>query len=180
MPLVATLVLNFSLGVLVSLAAAQELRASPRPVHRLRAFRALALHQGLIAMPVALYLFLRHGDWMVSYVLDSARVPSVLVAAVVLFHGGIALAGLTVGAYLLRDHRVRAVYVTVAIGIVLVVLTAVLFRERLSVMGTYVQFRGGFSLQPLWRSRGFTGMVALGGIWTLAAVHLLWSLHRKT
>jgi hypothetical protein len=178
-PLFATLVLNFSLGALASLAAARELRASPRPVQQLQAFRSLALHEVLVALPIAAWLLIRLGDWMVSYTVDGARLPSLLIALLVLLHGALALGGFALGARLLRDHRGRAVSMLALGGGVAILLAAALLRERVGVLGTYVQFRGGFGLQRLWRTAAFPALLGMGVAWLLAAVHLLWSLTRR-
>jgi hypothetical protein len=178
-PLLATVVLNFALGALAALAAAGELRASPRPLHRLRAFRALAVHEVLVAMPVAGYLLVRLADWMVSYLVDGARLPSALVAALVLVHGTAGLGGFATGARLLRDHRARAVAALAAGSAALVLVAWLMARDRIGVLGSYVQFRGGFGLQPLWRTGAFGVILALAATWTAAGAHLLWSLARR-
>src|SRR5262245_41801079 len=100
MPLLATLTLNFALGVTTALAAARELRASPRAVYHARAFRAVALHEVLVAMPIAAFVLARLGDWTLSYTLDGARLPSALVLGLIVLHGALALAGFALGAKL--------------------------------------------------------------------------------
>jgi hypothetical protein len=178
-PLLAAFALNFALGLLAARAAARELRASPRAVLHARAFRAVAVHEALVAVPVLAFLLLRAGDWSLSYLFDAARVPSVVVAALLLCHGGLALGGFALGARWLRDHRARwAALAAVACGAV-VVLGFAAFRERLGVAGTYLQYRGGFGLRPLAHSWILPAALGLVLVWAAAGAHLLWSLARR-
>jgi hypothetical protein len=179
MPLLVTLAVNFALGALAALAAARELRASPRAIHHARAFRALAVHQGLVAMPVVTYLLVRAPDWMVSYVVDGARLPSALVLALVVLHGGLAVGGFAIGARLLRDHRARSIGVVSGAVVGVAVLGMLVAHRRVGVAATFVQFGTGFGLQPFWGSNVFALVVALTTVWLAGAGHLLWSLRRR-
>ena len=49
----ALLLVNVAAGFALSLAAARELRASPRAVFALQSFAALCLHEALVAVPAA-------------------------------------------------------------------------------------------------------------------------------
>lgn len=179
MPLLATLALNFGLGALTALAAARELRASPRPSHHTRAFRALAAHEILVAMPIAGFLLARFTDWMVSYFVDGARLPSALLLVAVLGHGALAFVGFALGAHLLREHRPRVAALVAAAPALFALLAALIVRHRVGVVASYTQFRGGFGLTPLWQTATFGAALGLGAVWTAGAVHLLWSVRHK-
>src|SRR5579864_4171636 len=98
MPLLATLAFHFILGAVAALAAARELRASPRAVRQTRAFRAVVSQQALVSVPIVTFALVRYADWMTSYLADPARVPSVLTAALVLAAGALAVGGFALGA----------------------------------------------------------------------------------
>jgi hypothetical protein len=178
-PLFATLAFNFVVGSLAALAAARELRASPRSVHQARAFRALAAHEVLVGIPIAAFVLVRFTDWALSYLVDGARVPSAVVLAIVVLHGAVALVGFATAARLLRDHRPQWVR-AIAIGAVaLVVLSGMVLHRRLGTVGSYAQYHGGFGLRP-WRETPVLGAtIALVTVWAVAAAHLLWSLARR-
>lgn len=179
MPLFATLALNFIVGALASLAAARELRASPRAVHHTRGFQALTAHALLIATPIATLMLVRGSDWMVSYALDGSRIPSALTVALVAMHGGLALGGYALGARLIRDHRGQWVRTVVIVAVAAVILAAFIARDRLGVVGTTAQYRGGFGLRSFWGSRVAGISAGLAAAWIAAAGHLLWSLARR-
>jgi hypothetical protein len=179
MPLLATLVLNLSIGTLASLLDASELRRSPRPAHQTHGFRAVALHEVLVAMPVAAYPLVRLTDWSLSYVVDGERVPSLVLATLIALHAVAALAGFALGAHWLREHRPRAVMALTGSCGFAVLAGAVACRERLGVMGSFVQYHNGFGTRGL-VSAGVVGTLVLLAIaWAGAAAHLCWSLARR-
>lgn len=176
MPLIGLLLGNTALGLLAALAAARELRASPRAAVWSRGFGALALHQVLVAMPVAGYLLFRFTDWMVSYLVDGARMPSALLALAVLAHAGLGLGGYAVGAHWLRAHHGRRAAITAgALGAVAFV-GAVMLRHRMEVVGSTLQYRGGFGLMPFGASRALGAVALLGAVNLAAAGQLFASL----
>jgi hypothetical protein len=179
MPLLAALAANLALGALAALAAARELRASPRPAHRSRAFRAVALHELLVAMPVAAYVLGRLTDWALGYTTDGARIPSVILAIVVVLHGALGLAGFAAGSHWLREHRPRAVFGLVIACVGVTAAGAILGHERLAVVGTWTQFRSGYGMRSLAESGVAATLSALATAWTGAGAHLCWSLARR-
>lgn len=176
MPLIAAMLLNAAFGLLASWAASRELRASPRSVGRLRGFSALAAHELIVVAPALLYLLLRHGDWMLSYALDAARVPSAFGVLLAVVHALVALGAFSVGAHWIRTQRPRAAAVAALACVGLAAAGAVLLRERVLWVGTHVQFRAGFGMRPLFSSRLAAVIGLVGFVWTAAAAHLIRSL----
>lgn len=176
MPLIAAMLLSAAFGLLASWAASRELRASPRSVGRLRSFTALAAHELAVAAPALLYLLLRHGDWMLSYGIDAARVPSAVSALLALGQAGVALSAFSVGAHWIRTQRVATVAAVGGLCVGVALLGLLLARDRAAMVGTHVQFRAGFGMRPLLSSR-LVGVVGLlGTVWLAAAGHLIQSL----
>ncbi len=179
MPLIALIALNFALGVGAVLASARELRASPRAAHETLSFRAVVLHDVLLPIPIATYLLARAADWTLSYTVDSARVPSLVLAMLVAAQGLAALAGFALGARLLRDHRPGVLPVFIALAGFVLIVGLVVARHRLGVLGTFAQYHGRFGLRTL-ATGGLVGpLLAMMLAWTGAAAHLLYSLARR-
>lgn len=153
MPLFAATLTHTALGLLAAWLASPELRGSPRAVWALRGFVALAAWAALVVTPWVFFLLARYTDWMLSYVADGTRVPSALSLVAALGNGAAALAGFALGARMVRDHQPRRpLYVAgalVAVG----ALGCLILRERVWMVGTAVQFRGGFGLRALGASR---------------------------
>jgi hypothetical protein len=178
-PLVACVLVNFAIGIAAALAAARELRASPRAAHQTLAFRAIVLYDALIAIPIATWLIARFTDWTLSYTFDSAHVPSLALAICVLLHGLAAVAGFGLGARLLRDHRPHLLPLLLAACAFAFVVGLVVARHRLGVVGTFAQYRGRFGLRGV-GSAGLVGpffAIAIG--WLAGGAHMLWSLARR-
>ena len=179
MPLLALVALNFALGVGAALASARELRASPRAAHETLSFRAVLLHDFLIAVPIATYLVARVTDWTLSYTVDSARVPSLVLAAFVAADALAAVAGFAIGARLLRDHRPQALPLLAGLAGAVVLVGLVVARHRLGVIGTFAQYRGGFGLRGLGNGGLVGPLVAMAVVWSAGAAHLLHALSRR-
>src|SRR4051794_14967253 len=116
---------------------------------------------------------------MFSYVVDGNHVPSALTLSLIAVHGALALAGFALGAGLIRDHRGSWVRTVAIVAGAVVLLAALIARDRLGVIGTTAQFRGGFGLRPFWGSRIAGISLGLLVTWLAAAGHLLWSLARR-
>lgn len=179
MPLLAILLLNVAAGLVASLLAVPELRASPRALGSLRCFAALCAHEAAVTLPLVTYVALRHPDWMVSYAVAGAQIPS----AVSLGFGALAalgaVGGFAAGAYWCRTHRARLPGMAAgACAFVALVGLAVMHR-RVGVVGSAVQFRGGFGLRPLMASRVPGTLLAAGVAYALAYAHLGWSLRAR-
>lgn len=180
MPALVLLLLEAALGLATASLAAAELRASTRPLAATRALRALALHAACLVFPAALFLLLRYADWMVSYLLDGAAVPSALALLVALLVASAPLGGFTLGARWVRDHDVRRpLFLAGAMVLGGLGLCAV-FRGRVGHVGTAVQFRGGFGLSTITASSLFAVLLTIAAAQAAAFVALARGLSAKT
>lgn len=178
MPFLAMLLVNAAAGFAVALAASRELRASPRSAPALASFAGLAAYELLVAAPAALYLLLRHTDWMLSYAVHGARIPSALMLVASVAYGACALATFFAGARWMRDHRPRWSMLAAG-GLAAIALVGLaVMRERSGVVGTTAQYRGGFGLVGFWASRASTAVVIVAMVQAAALAHLAWSLQR--
>lgn len=179
MPLLAWMCWSVALGLLAAALGARELRSSPRGVTQLRGFVALATHEAAVAVPVAFWVLARHTDWALSYVADGARVPSAALLVAALACGALGLAGFALGAWWIRAHQPRRPG-ALAIGLAAAGLVGcVVLHHRVGLVGSTVQYRGGFGLAPLAGSR-VLGTVVVAGLGYLAAyVHLAWTLRTR-
>lgn len=179
MPLLAWMCWCVALGLLAAVLGARELRASPRGVTQLRGFVALATHEAVVAVPVTFWVLARHTDWALSYLADGAKVPSAALLVAALGCGALALGGFALGSWWIRAHQPRrpGAVATALAGIGL--LGCLALHERVGVVGTTVQFRGGFGLGSLAGSRvlGTLGVAALG--YLAAYAHLGWTLRTR-
>ena len=179
MPLLAWMCWSVALGLLATVLGARELRASPRGVTQMRGFVALATHEAAVAVPVGFWVLARHTDWALSYAVDGAKVPSAALLLAALAGGGLALGGFALGAWWIRAHQPRrpgAVALALAAA---GLLGCLVLHHRVGLVGSTVQYRGGFGLAPLAGSR-VLGTVAVAAVGYLAAyVHLAWTLRTR-
>ncbi len=152
MPLLLSWMLNAAVALAWVEVAAPELRASPRDASGLRSFRALALHQAMVASPALLYLLVRYPDWSFGYLVDGQRVPSAVGLCLAALQCALGVGTFSVGARWLRGHHPRRVRGALGILAVTAFVGVVALRERVLQVGTTVQFRGGFGLRPLFES----------------------------
>ena len=92
---------------------------------------------------------------------------------------GLALGGFAAGAWWIRAHQPRLPG-AVALGLLGIgLLGCVVLHHRVGLVGSTVQYRGGFGLSPLVGSR-VLGTVAVAGLGYLVAyVHLAWTLRSR-
>jgi hypothetical protein len=167
-----------ALGLAIAWCDQRELRASPRSVPWTRGFQALAAHELLLGVPSLTWLLLRYPDWMVGYTLHAATLPSALGLVVSLAAGALGLGGFSLGAWLLRSQRGRWVPALCAGALFVAVGILAAAASRVSVVGSYVQYRGGFGIEPLGGSRLAGSLGLLGFLLAASALHLGWTLRR--
>src|SRR4029078_4965053 len=78
MPALLAPLVGFSLGVLFSWAAAEELARSGGPLGGARSFSIVVLFSLLIYGPFSGYFLTYATDWSLAYLVDGRRVPSAL------------------------------------------------------------------------------------------------------
>jgi len=171
-PLPSLVFFVFGVGVATALAAGTELRLSPRHAMLTHSFKTFALFLLLLVLPAGAYFYAFHGDWFLLYVVDSRRIPSAVALLGFLAVGGLGVAGFSLGAVIARNQRSTAGYAVVGVSVVSMVGAALLWHKRLSVVGTFAQYRGDFGLQayggPL-----LHGGVAMGAILLVGTGYLI-------
>lgn len=180
MPTLALLLLEAALGLVTASLAARELRASTRAVVGTQAFRALGVHAAAVVLPSALFLLLRHTDWMVSYAFDGALLPSAGSLMLALLAAAAPLGGFALGGRWVRAHDARR---PTLVAISLAAAAAVgcfALRGRVGHVGSWVQFRGGFGLQRVTASSLMPVLVAIAIAQGAAWAHLARRIARRT
>jgi hypothetical protein len=159
LPLPTHVLLTFASGVLAALAGRADIRADPKPVLRSQAFLAYLLYAGLVVAPVSLYFVIFHGDWYLLYLVDTVRVPWVLVFVAIVLEALIGAAGFVLGGAFIRSQREQ--WAGALVGVVGSIALAVvpLGFERISRVGTFAQLQGDFGLVP------FGGALLQGSLW---------------
>lgn len=165
MPLPTLLLLTLATSTAAALAARAELRVSPRPAHLSRGFLSYNLYACLVLVPIGLYFYVFHGDWFLLYTMDVSDVPSAVALMVCGFQVGLGAFGYLLGASLVRAQREQFAGTAIGACVAMVGALLVLARARLSVVGSYAQFRGDFGLMP------YGGALLQGSLWMI-----LWML----
>jgi hypothetical protein len=158
MPLPTLVFLAFAVGVAAAVLGGSELRLSPRPTMLTSSFKAYALFLCLLLLPVSVYFYVFHGDWFLLYAVDVRRIPSAVALVGFMAEGGFGVLGFSLGAAFARSQRNGAGYGLVALSILLALSVALLWPDRLSVVGTFAQYRGDFGL------RGYGGALMEAGL----------------
>jgi hypothetical protein len=177
LPFTTLLFLAFGIGAASALAGAHELRVSPRPAVLSDSFAALVAFTLLLLLPVSVYFYVFHGDWFLLYLVDVRRVPSALAMLGFFLEFVIATLGFGLAAICLRSQRnpwVLGALVLCAIGALGVVAVA---PERLRMVGTFRQYRGGFGLVS-YGGALLQGALAMGGLLTVGGAFLLFRIRR--
>ena len=176
-PVLSLLCIAIASGLAAAIAARTELRVSPRPSFLTRSFGAYLIFAFLALIPVSVYFYVFHGDWFLLYLIDVKRIPSAVALVGFVVEAGLGALAYMLGAWLVRNQReqVAVVLATIAIfgagGIVPAV------RDRLTMVGTIAQFRGGFGLEPFQDSVLFRGTITMGVILVFALIGLLARIH---
>lgn len=180
MPTLALLLLEAALGLVTASLAARELRASTRALGRTEAFRALGAHALCVVLPAALFLLLRHTDWMVSYAFDGAALPSAVALALALLAAAAPLGGFALGGRWVRAHDPRRAWFVAGGCAAVALLGAALLRGRVGHVGSWVQFRGGFGLQRITGSSLMPVLVVIALAQGASWAHLARRVTRRT
>jgi len=177
MPMPTLLCLAFASGVAAALAGRSELRVSPRPALLTRTAGAYGLFAGLVLVPITIYFYVFHGDWFLLYLIDVRRVPSAVALVGFILEVLIGAGGFAAGAALVRGQRERVatgLAIAACAGALAVVVAG---RDRLSVVGSYAQFQGGFGLEPYGSGTLLSGTIVMTLILGLGVAYLLFRLH---
>ena len=177
LPFTTLLFLAMGMGAATALAAAQELRQSPRPIVVSDSGAAFSAFLVLLVLPVSVYFYVFHGDWFLLYLVDVRRVPSALALLGFIGELVLGLIGFGVCAVAVRNQRSSWVVSVLVASIVGAVGVVVACPNRLRVLGTYHQFHGGFGLVP-YGGALLQGALAMGGLLAVGAVFLLFRIRR--
>jgi len=177
LPQPALLLLALASGVAAAIAARRELRVSPRHALLSRGFGAYMLFAVLVLVPISVYFYVFHGDWSLLYWVDVSRVPSAVALIGFLVEAAVGAAGYLLGAALVRSQR-DTIGGGVVGGCVLAAIAIVgIAHERLSVVGSYAQYRGGFGLEPYSGGAVFRGTLLTLALLVAGLAYLLVRLH---
>lgn len=173
MPLPSLLCVAFAAGIAAALAGKVELRVSPRPALLTRSFAAFLLFAIFVLIPVSVYFYIFHGDWFLLYTVDVRSIPSALALLGFIVQAGLGALGFLIGASMARHQRegIGAVLSLLALGGAGAV--ALVAKERLAMVGSFAQFRGGFGLEPFGGGALVQGTIVMGAIMLVGMAALL-------
>ena len=160
-----------------ALAGAAELRVSPRPVLLSDSFGAFVAFMLLLLVPVSVYFYVFHGDWFMLYTVDVRRIPSALALLGFALEILVGLLGFGLSALCVRNARTNwalAILLACAIAAVGVVFVC---PERLRVVGSFRQYRGGFGLVG-YGGALLQGALAMGSLLLAGAAFLIVRIRR--
>jgi hypothetical protein len=172
MPLPTLVFLAFGVGTAAALLGGVELRLSPRPAMLTSTFKAYVLFLSFLLLPISVYFYIFHGDWFLLYAVDVRRVPSAVALLGFMGEGAFGMLGFTLGAALARTQRNGPGYGIVAASAVLAVAVVLIWPDRLSVVGTFAQYRGDFGLRAYGGALMHAGL-AMGLLLAYGATYLL-------
>lgn len=165
--------LAFLVGVLAALAGRAEIKLSPRHPLLTRSFGALVIFSTCVLVPISVYFYVFHGDWFLLYLMDVREIPSAVALVGFVLEALLGAAGFAVGASLLRSQREGIAGGLAAAALLVAVLVPVALRDRLSRVGSYAQFSGGFGMTDFAAGPLLAGTVVMSLAFLLAAGFLL-------
>lgn len=149
MPAFLAPLVGFSIGILFSWAAGEELTRTPGSLGSTRSLLLVVLFGFLIYGPLAGYFLAYATDWSVAYLFDGRRLPSALMLLGMVLNIAIVPAGFAVGASQVRQRKLVALLPLAAVPLAVGALGVALLARRLSLYGTYAQVDRGGSAAPL-------------------------------
>jgi len=164
-------------GLAASVAARVELRVSPRPPLLTRSFAAWSFFAALVLIPVSVYFYVFHGDWFLLYTLDVGRIPSAAALLGFVLEAGLGALGFLLGASLVRSQREAGALGLVALALGLGAAVPVLAKERLGLVGSYAEYRGGFGLVTYGDGALLSGTIVMSALMVAALAFLLVRIH---
>jgi len=140
---------GFSIGVLFSWAAGEELTRASGPLGSTRSLMIVVLFAFLIFGPMAGYFLAYATDWSLAYLVDGRHVPSALMLVGVLLDVAVVLLGFAVGAGQVRQRRLGALGALGGVPLLVAALVGAGLGKRLWQYGTYAQVARGGGAAPL-------------------------------
>jgi len=177
LPFTTLLLLGFGVGAAAALAGAAELRVSPRPALLSDSFGAFVAFMLLLLVPVSVYFYVFHGDWFMLYTVDVRRVPSALALFGFAVELAVGLLGFGLSALCVRSARSNWALAIVALCALAAVSVVFVCPERLRMVGSFRQYRGGFGLAR-YGGALMQGALAMGSLLLAGAVFLIARIRR--
>jgi hypothetical protein len=147
-PLPLAPILAALLGVIFALVGRDEVRRTTSAPSATRAFLVLAIVTFALLAPAAGYFLAFYPDWAWAYLVPGSRVPSAVDLLACLAAVSLAPVTFVWTASALRRHAVRELVRGAGALVVVLAIAVALLGPRLTVAGTYVQYREGYDLQP--------------------------------
>jgi hypothetical protein len=168
MPAFIAPLLGFILGIAFAWSSLEELAADPTSVLGSRCLVVSTLFSVLVFAPIAGYFVAFDGDWAFAYLLNTQRMPSAVVLALVLFDAASVPLGFVLAAPKARTRRLAALLPMAAIpgGIALFVM--LLLARRLGVAASYAQFHGDFGTESVAGTALGYALVWMNGVLAIA------------
>ena len=140
---------QIGLGLAFAWAAADEIATDPTSVLGSRALVVSVLFGVLVFAPAAGYFVAFDGDWAFAYLVNTQKMPSALVLALVLVDASSVPAGFIFAAPHARRRRMGPVLTLAAVPGVVAALCMLIFSRRLGVAATFSQFHGDFGTRSV-------------------------------
>lgn len=156
-----------------AIAGRSELRVSPRPALLTRSFAAYVVFLALLLIPVSVYFYVFHGDWFLLYLVDVRQVPSAVALVGFVTEGLFGAAGFAASAALVRSQREAIAGALLGAAMLTGVGVIVVASDRLAVVGSYAQYRGGFGLTPYVSGPLLQGTILMSVLVTAGLAYLL-------
>jgi len=172
MPLPTLVFIAFGVGVAAALFGGSELRFSPRRALLTSTFKAYAMFLLLVLLPTSVYFYVFHGDWFLLYAVDVRRIPSAIALLGFVIETWVGVLGFSIGAALARAQRTSVGFALVGASALLAASVVALWPDRLSVVGTFSQYRGDFGLRTYGGPLMQAGL-AMGALMAYGAAYLL-------
>lgn len=149
MPAYIVPLVGFSIGVLFSWAAGEELTRAAGSLGSTRSLAVVVLFSFLIFGPMSGYFLAYATDWSLAYLLDGRHLPSAVMLVAVLLNIAVVPLGFAAGAAQVRRRRLMALLPMGAVPLAVAAVVVGVLARRLSFYGTYAQVHRGGSADPL-------------------------------
>jgi len=149
MPAFVAPLLGFVIGIAFAWSAADEIASDPTSVLGTRSLVVVALFSVLVFAPATGYFVAFDGDWAFAYVVNTLRLPSAVVLALVLINAISVPLGFVVAAPHARRHKLKKLLSIAAIPTFIVMILVLLSARRLGTAASYAQFHGDFGTRSV-------------------------------
>jgi hypothetical protein len=172
--------LGFVLGIAFAWAAADEIAADPTSVLGSRALVVAVLFGVLVFAPASGYFVAFDGDWSFAYLVNTQKMPSAVVLALVLVDASAVPAGFMFAAPHARRRRMGPVLTLAAVPAAVALLCMLIFSRRLGVAATYSQFHGDFGTRSVAGTPLGYALVWMDGVLAIAVALTVRGLRRMS